>query len=130
MQQWHTYSGTCLAQEAFSAYIFLAGHARRHICVIARAGSCLQVLILDCSSSTREPVCEPPFTPPGSHYHVAGPSLQLEVSCLGWSGGCRWCHLWHALPARAAPGQLPLPLRSFMGGGSQNAFALARDSPG
>lgn len=98
---------------------------------IAGAGSCLQVLIIDRSSSTREPVCEAPSTPPGSHYHVAGPSLQLETSCLGWSGGRRWCHLWHALPAKPDPGQLPTPLRrSFMEGESQNAFALAQDSPG
>ena len=36
MQQRHTYSGMCLAQGAFSAPVFLAGCARRHICVYCR----------------------------------------------------------------------------------------------
>lgn len=36
MQQWHTHTGMCLAQGAFSAFIFLASHARRHICVYCR----------------------------------------------------------------------------------------------
>lgn len=71
---------------------------------IARAGSCLQVLIIDRSSSTREPVCEAPSAPPGSHYHIPGPSLQLGMSCLGWTWWHRWCHLQQALPAGAIPG--------------------------
>lgn len=71
---------------------------------IARAGSCLQVLIIDRSSSTREPVCEPPSTLPGSHYRVPSPSLQLAMSCLGWPWWHRWCHLWQALPAGQIPG--------------------------
>lgn len=98
---------------------------------IAGAGSCLQVLIIDCSSSTREPVCEPPFSPPGSHYHMSGPSLQLEMSCLGWSWWCRWCHLRHALPAGVAPGQLPLPpRRSFVGGEKPKCICTSQDSRG
>lgn len=71
---------------------------------IARAGSCLQVLIIDRSSSTREPVCEPPSALPGSHCHVPSPSLPLGMSCLSWPWWHRWCHLWQALPAGQSPG--------------------------
>lgn len=85
-----TWTGECLWHRGLFQLIFSLLAMPGDIFVfIAGAGSCLQMLIIDCSSSTREPVCEPPFTPPESHRPIAGPSLQLDKSCLGWSGGGR-----------------------------------------
>lgn len=127
MQQWHTHTGMCLAQGAFSAFIFLASHARRHICVYCRGwefspGANYWLFHLHKGASVRATL------------HPASESLshspQLDASCLGWRWGHRWCHLRHALPATEAPQQLLLPLRrSFTGQGSQNLSVVAWGSP-
>lgn len=127
MQQWHTHTGMCLAQGAFSAFIFLASHARRHICVYCRGwefspGANYWLFHLHKRASVQATLH--PASESLSH------SLQLDASCLGWRWGHRWCHLQHALPATEAPQQLLLPLRrSFTGQGSQNLSVVAWGPP-
>lgn len=124
MQEWHAYSGMSPAQGAFSALIFLAGPGDVFV-FTAGAGSCLEVLIIDHSSSTREPVCEAPpweslshsqpfagagnelfgldvvvqLMPPVAHSASTDPrQLLLLLGGCSWEGEARMLLYFHKTP--------------------------------